>query len=195
MADPAPEPSATPQAAPDPEVTAIGKVNEALAPLEPEVRQRVLRWAVDRFGVALSKTKTAAGKAGDADEEDEDNNDGSQQQEFADFASLYDTANPKTEPEKALVAGYWLQQANGGQDWDSQSANKDLKNLGHGVTNITVSLGALIERKPRLVMQTRKEGTSRQARKKYKLTTEGVRKVKQMIANPSAAESGNGGQG
>lgn len=107
---------------------------------------------------------------------------------FEDFASLYDAANPSTESDKALVAGYWLQIIQGTSDWSGFSANKELRNLGHGVENITVALGALIDSTPRLVMQTHKAGKTKQARKKYKVTGERIKRVKQMMAGTAEKE-------
>lgn len=180
----------------DPEVAAISQVNQALTPLEPEVQQRVLRWAAERFNVTLARQAKPPARPDQDARQGNGESAGESNQTFADFATLYDAANPQTDAERALVAGYWLQQSNGGQDWDSQSANKQLKNLGHGLSNVTTSLTELMERRPRLVMQTRKEGSSKQARKKYKLTTEGTRKVNQMIgATSSGQESEDGGQG
>jgi TilS substrate binding domain len=174
---------------PDPEVTAIGKVNEALAQLDPAIQQRVLRWAADRFNLTLPQTKRPAadGNKGGKQPEDDDENEPEVPDTFADFASLYDAASPTTEADKALVAGYWLQVIQENADWKGFSPNKELKNLGHGIENITVALGALIDSTPRLVMQTHKAGKTKQARKKYKMTNEGIKRVKQMLA-------GNGGQ-
>jgi hypothetical protein len=39
----------------------------------------------------------------------------------------------------------------------------------------------LMATNPRYVMQTRKTGNTKQARKKYKLTVEGIKKVAQML--------------
>ena len=186
MADTNPPMGATP---PDPEVTAIGKVNEALAGLPPEVQQRVLRWAADRFNLTLSNTNKPAdgGKKGKENGEEKEEDEPVAPNTFSDFASLYDAADPTVEADKALVAGYWLQVIQGNADWGGFSANKELKNLGHGVENITIALGALIDSTPRLVMQTHKAGKTKQARKEYKMTNEGIKRVKQMLA-------GNGGQ-
>ena len=80
-----------------------------------------------------------------------------------------------------MVAGYWFQELAGQDDLDSQRINKELKNLGHPSTNITRDFDALIRRSPRQVIQVRKEGKSRQARKRYKLTREGIKAVEQML--------------
>lgn len=184
---------------PDPEVVAIGKVNAALAKLEPVIQQRVLRWAADRFGLALPKGKPSNG-SGRADaaagDEEEDATNGAAT--FTDFASLYEAAAPSSDADRALLAGYYLQVIQENKDWDGFSANKELKHLGHGTTDITGKLDQLINHKPQLVIQTRKAGTTRQAKKKYKVTGEGIKRVRQMLdgaAGAAAAESGNGGQG
>jgi hypothetical protein len=44
-----------------------------------------------------------------------------------------------------------------------------------------MALNSLIAKKPQLVIQTRKSGSSQQARKKYKLTNEGLNKVERML--------------
>jgi DNA-binding PadR family transcriptional regulator len=45
-------------------------------------------------------------------------------------------------------------------------------------------------RKPALVIQTRKGGSSKQARKRYRLTGEGIRAVEKMIAESGTGEAG-----
>jgi hypothetical protein len=197
MADPAPVViNANQQSSgPDPEVAAIVKVNDALASLEPEMQQRVLRWAADRFNVKLKQANVPAQpRPGTKEEQTEDREAAEPQAEFDDFASLYDAANPTTEADKALVAGYWLQVIRGNSDWGGFSANQELRNLGHGIVNITIALSQLIESSPRLVMQTHKSGKTKQARKKYKLTVEGTKRAKQMLGG-AATEGENGGQG
>lgn len=101
--------------------------------------------------------------------------------EYEDVASLYTDASPRTEPERALVVGYWFQVHQGMKDFDSQRVNAELKNMGHGVGNITEAFSRLIERKPQYVIQTRKSGTARQARKLYRVTNEGIKRVQAMI--------------
>ena len=59
--------------------------------------------------------------------------------------------------------------------------NKKLKDLGYRVSNITTAFNGLINRRPQLVIQTKKSGTSKQARKLYRLTTEGQRAVERML--------------
>lgn len=95
---------------------------------------------------------------------------------------LYAAVSPASDASRALVVGYWFQVTQGEQDLDGFQINKELKHLGHGVTNITTALSSLIQRKPQLVIQTRKSGNSKQARKRYRLTDAGVKAVERMIA-------------
>src|SRR5205823_4960084 len=100
---------------------------------------------------------------------------------FPTVADFYSACNPSSDVDKALVVGYWAQVIENVPEFDSQSINRELKHLGHGVSNITSAFDGLKERKPQLVIQTKKSGTSRQARKLYKLTIEGQRAVERMI--------------
>ena len=108
--------------------------------------------------------------------------------EFESAAELLAMASPSTDVERVLVVGYWFQEHQGNEDLDSQTINTELKHQGHGVGNITKAFGGLISQKPQLVIQLRKSGNSRQARKKYKLTTAGIKRVNAMLTGGSETE-------
>lgn len=164
------------------ELTAMTEIAKALRPLDSESVRRVLEWAADRFGAS---GKIAARQRANNLQRVEANNGEIQAESiptaFNDIADLYSAAKPKGDPEKALVVAYWVQRLTGQADFDAATINKELKHLGHGVGNITSALGSLITRKPQLVIQTRKTGSSQQARKRYKLTNEGLKHVDRMI--------------
>lgn len=171
---------------PDTEIAAMGSVADALAELDPEGQRRVLHWAADRFGVALParRPKSVNSEPADDDEDatDDDAADSDKGSTFEEFADLFNACGPpKSEPDKALVAGFWMQIVQGAQNVQSQQLNSMLKDLGHPIGNITQSMTSLINRKPGLVMQTKKAGNTQQARKTYKLTHEGIKSVKAML--------------
>jgi hypothetical protein len=168
----------------DPEIKAMTDVVGALTPLEPEAVARVITWAAERFSVQLARGGRPKASASDLTGVREDFV--AQPKDFADFHELFDAANPSTGPDKALLAGYWFQVVQGQDDLESQQLNSELKNLGHPSTNITRDFGSLINRSPRYVMQVRKEGNSKQARKKYKLTREGIKAVERMLRGSAA---------
>jgi len=107
---------------------------------------------------------------------------------FADLADLVDAAKPATGLDRILVGAYWFQVAQQHDDFDSQTLNTELKHMGYPSGNITRDLDSLINRVPKLVIQTRKEGTSKQARKRFRLTREGVRAVENMLRGQHGAE-------
>jgi translation elongation factor EF-Ts len=57
--------------------------------------------------------------------------------------------------------------------------------MGHHVSNITDAMNELQRQKPQLAVQLRKSGTSKQARKTYRITTEGVKAAEIMIRGES----------
>jgi hypothetical protein len=158
----------------DAEIRAMSAVAGSLDSLDEEARGRVLRWAADRYKVAAI-TRSGSQPGGLS------NGEGATSTGFQDLATLFSEASPRTEAEKALVAGYWLQIGEGAKDWESQPLNTALKNLGHRLSNVTDCLSALIDRRPSLVIQVAKSGTTRQARKRYKLTTSGISEVGAML--------------
>jgi hypothetical protein len=167
----------------DQETKAIGEIAGIMEALGEDQRGRVVRYILERFNIASARSAQKKSESGSGqDEAPED------VAEFDDFASLFDACNPKTDAFKALVAAYWLQVLQGAQSFDSQSANKELKNLGHPSANITASLSTLINQKPALVLQLRKSGTTKQARKLYKLTGAGIAKVKGMMSEAGETE-------
>ena len=96
---------------------------------------------------------------------------------FTSSGDLFETANPAGEFGKAVVMGYWFQIVKGGDSFTGQQVNNELKQLGLPVKNITDAFNTAKERTPALVMQVQKSGSSRQARKLYRLTQAGIKWV------------------
>lgn len=163
----------------DPEISAMSTIAAALAEVEDDdARVRVLRWATTRFAPSV---RVSAGTSTQNHDDESDNGGSEHPSEFVQFVDLFDALHPRTEAERALVGGYWHQVIMGAQDFPAMTINNDLKNLGHGASNITDALSTLQQRRPALVRQVAKSGRSRQARKKYKLTTAGIAEVKRML--------------
>jgi hypothetical protein len=161
------------------EINAMKAVAEALSGLDSEATARVLQWAGGRFGVAGS-TRT---KTNDAKHQGNEPPNTAATAQFESLADLYSATTPKTDADRALIAGYWYQFVDGQEDFASQTINSALKHLGHGVSNITKALGTLKGQSPALVMQVRKSGSSQQARKKYKLTAAGKNAVELLASH------------
>jgi hypothetical protein len=154
----------------DPEIMAMVEISRALDGVSEEARVRVVNWLLQKYGREGSAGMSLAPQSSAA----------ITSQQFSDFASFFNTANPAGQTEAALVAGYWLQVYEHQNDWDSPSANTLLKNVGQPMSNISETLTRLTQANPRLVMQTAKGGMQ-QGKKRYKLTIQGMKKVQGML--------------
>jgi hypothetical protein len=168
------------------EFEAIKTVHDALAPLEAAARTRVLTYITSLLSIDVRSTNSKPAESAD-DGEVETEEDTVEEQatkgspKFSSFAELYDAASPKTNSEKALVIGYWLQVCLASESFTAAAANKELTHLGHKVANITNAIDDLKKQKPALALQLKKSGTSQQARKTYKVSHAGVKRVEEMI--------------
>jgi hypothetical protein len=165
------------------EIDAMRDIGTKMECLSPEARARVLSWAQDRYGDPSARAQRKGTGAGTARAKGNAADDAAT---FGTAAELLSAASATADFERVLVIGYWFQVVQGCNDLEGQVINGELKNLGHGVKNITSALGSLISQRPQLAIQVRKGGATKQARKRYKLTTEGINRVKAMLANGGA---------
>lgn len=164
----------------DPEIAAMTKMAEALEELDAPARTRVLRWVADKYEVTLAH-KAKKQEEPDGSDADTPSDDDPGHQEYDTFAEFFSDAGPSTTAEKVLVAGYWHQEMQGQTEVTSAVLNKDLKNLGHGITGMNDRFATLMSSKPQLAIQLKKSGAAKQARKKYKITRAGIDKVQEML--------------
>jgi DNA-binding PadR family transcriptional regulator len=163
------------------ELEIMSQVASLLEPLDAAARARVLGWAIsalDVQGMAKTGGGLAGGRSGQFVSSDA-------QGAFSTFAELFHAAGPTSEKEKALVAAYWVQQSSGAGSFAAQQLNTELKHIGYGVANITDALNQLISDRPNFVIQLAKSGISKQARKTYKITDAGLRRVSEMLGGES----------
>ena len=156
-----------------------------LEPLDDEARIRVLTYIACLLGIdAQGVAGRAASAENDFDkkvEEDDADEVTKQASTFSDFAQLYAATHPKGNGEEVLVAGYWLQVCQEPETFTGAAAKKELTHLGHKVANITMAVDSMKKQKPMLILQVKKSGGSRQARKLYKVSHEGINRVVEMI--------------
>jgi hypothetical protein len=178
----------------DPEIAAMSQVVAALdsGGLDDDARMRVLRWAADRYGVSIAPTMPVRASAASSDGLVEDKpsripdvRDASEPV-FEQFVDLFDAVDPKSDVDKALTAAYWLQVVSKQPSWQSLRVNNLLKDMGHGVPNVTSALRSAQQRKPALVRQVAKSGRAAQSWKTYKLTTSGVAHVRRGLGLSAA---------
>jgi hypothetical protein len=165
------------------EIRAMAAIERALAALDEDARGRILRWAVERYQATLlpahqGTSRVAQKVEGDAGGRGEGAGVAGQ---YETFAELYSQAAPATDADRVLVGAYWQQAVQGVADLDARSINKELRNLGHAVGHMPSAFEGLLSRRPQPVVQTRKTGKTKQATKRYRLTTEGRRAVEAML--------------
>ena len=169
------------------EIQVMGAIDEALASLQPDEQKRVLRWALDKFGGGELKVEAPNSGRRGVDGLGE-GFEGSGGVGVARISDLMDAASPATTVDHVLVASYWFQHVQGQEDFTSQAVNGELKDLGQESKNITDSFTTLMKRKPPAVRQVQKSGSTRQARKKYRLTEPGIRTVQRMLRGEGLEE-------
>lgn len=171
----------------DPEVNAMQSIFTVLKELKEDAQKRVVNWVVDKLGLGGGKKRLEFWGLGD--DSGDMNEKGIQFNSFESLADLFAKASLPKIPDKVLVAAAFLQKKSGDSELTGRQINKELHHLGHGVGNITLAIGRLINRKPQLMIQTRKEGKTRQAQKKYKVTIEGFAAAKKILNPPNAEQS------
>lgn len=172
------------------ELQAMVAIEAALSGLEDaDAKGRILRWAAEKFGVTLptgSENKSDGSKDTDLKIDKSELGGGGGgvggPPVFDSLADFYDAASPSSDTEKALVVSYWKQFHDGVADVETQGVNTQLKHLGHGVSNITRAFELLKAEKPASIVQTKKDGSSQQARKKFKVTAVGKKRVESMLS-------------
>lgn len=177
----------------DSELLAMHSVAKALNPLDEAARRRVFVWTRDKFGfgpagsapVLIQKQQpdVAPPRGAETGQEAAVQTGGAMRRygRFPAFADFYHALSPKTDSERALAAAAWMQDAISPTGFDGFSANKLLKQLGYKVSNITRSFDLLMEGHPSAIMQLRKAGTSQQARKSYKVTDAGFKRIQNLL--------------
>jgi hypothetical protein len=95
---------------------------------------------------------------------------------------------PETMAERALMGAYTLSRGKADKTVTSQAINAELKRAGIPVPNITRAIESNLRAKPPLMVQKKKMGTTRQARKQYAITPEGVEFVENKLQGPGGGE-------
>ena len=162
----------------DPEIKAMSDIVSALEDLEEAQVTRVLDWAHQRYNVPQRSVASPASERTAPDDVKEPPGASG----FAEFHDLFEAASPDTQLERVLVAAYWLQVEKDQETFASGPLNRELKHVGYPSSNITRDLNKLMSPSPKLVLKVRKEGSAKQSRNRYKLTSPGTDAVTQMLA-------------
>jgi|GEM_PF-2021306 hypothetical protein len=174
----------------DQEIEVLSRTYELLSRLDDDVKVRVFQWLSSKFRLGQTTltiytdaattvghngavTEESNGQATDTPAPAESTPEGLES--FNNFDDMYRYLKPSSDAEKALAAAVFLSSKRNMAEISSAQVQKELKNIGERVSNITQAISALVKKK--LMVQLGKDGNSQQARKKYRVTPEAVRTV------------------
>lgn len=161
------------KSSPEDEIKAMTDVNNALKKLDSASCERVLNWAANQYMPNLKfKSDTPT-------QSDNDNTENKSTPSYKDLHDFLDNVERSLKLDDALTVAYWYQVFQKQEDFTSQQINDQLKDIGNPIKNITDAFDSLVNQN--LVRQTEKSGSSKQARKKFRLTRIGIQKVESMI--------------
>lgn len=170
----------------DLELAAMSGIGKLLSPLEPDARSRVMAWVCAKFGLERTMLSSHNGQnAGTREVETPASpNDTSL---LKDLATLLEAASPTSDKERLLVAAYWMQEIQK-EKVTAIPINKQLTQFGYPVSHISQAFDILITQKPALVLQTHKSGSTKQAKRTYKLTAQGIKAAKALLSRQPRSE-------
>lgn len=167
----------------------LDEINATISSYDPVLKERARDILLER---AFGRARGAPARAPRAADEDEGEGEGDAAGEEAprrrgrprgstnarraggSVGSLIERWRPETMAERALLGAYVLARGRADRTVTSQAINAELKRNGLPVPNITRAIESNLRARPPLMVQKKKMGTTRQARKQYALTQEGV---------------------
>lgn len=159
----------------------LDEINTAISSYDPVLKEKARDILLERvFGPAQAPPSVASsaprprgrprGESGSGGRED-----------AGDLASLLTRWSPTTMSDKALLGAYYLTRARGEDTVTSQAINSELKRNGLAISNITRAIEANMRPDRPLMVQEKKMGSTKQARKQYRITPAGVETVERKL--------------
>lgn len=94
---------------------------------------------------------------------------------------LFQVVQPRRVGGRILLAAAYLQEKKNLNELTSLDINRALKNIGKGVPNITLAINRMVDKIPQLLTVTRKDGDTKQGRRNFKVTEEGIKQARNFI--------------
>lgn len=179
----------------------LDEINQAISGYDPVLKERARDLLIDTaFGRRRSAASRPADESGDEGPEEpprrrpgrprgSTNRRGGMQ-----INQLLEQWSPETMAERALLGAYSLSRGRAERTVTSQAINAELKRHDIPVPNITRAIESNLRARPPLMVQKKKMGTTRQARKQYAITAEGVAFVESRLSGGDAGTGDEGGE-
>jgi hypothetical protein len=170
----------------------LDEINAAISSYDPVLKERARDLLLERaFGAAAVRSRGRSAAAAPAEEGGGAQAEGEEaprrrgrprgttgaRRGGGNVAGMLERWRPETMAERALLGAFVLARGRADRTVTSQAINAELKRNGLPVPNITRAIESNLRAKPPLMVQKKKMGTTRQARKQYALTQEGVELV------------------
>ena len=151
----------------------LDEINAAVSSYDPVLKEKARDVLLKQaFGTSVRRSDHAEG----GDTESEIGGDESDKTKTS-FDALIEKWTPGIQADWALLGAYYFQVVLRKENVTGFEINKQLKNHGTGIANITAAITNNIEASPARMRQVKKAGKSQQARKQYVVTTAGVHYV------------------
>ena len=173
----------------------LDEINSAISGYDPVLKETARDILIERaFGRPRGRPAAVRPQEGAGGDEGEDGapvrrkpgrpkGSGTLRRAGQNIAGFMEAWTPETMAERALLGAYALARGRPDRTITSQAINNELKRNGLPVPNITRAIESNLRAKPPLMVQKKKMGTTRQARKQYALTQEGVDLVESKLRN------------
>lgn len=166
----------------DSELKAMESVYESLNGLpDKDAQHRVIQWIVGKLCLNNFSNRASSSNNNHPMQHDELVKPSSSIAGYDSVADIVAATCPKTDVDRVLIVAAFLQEKSQKESLSGFEITEELKHLGYPLSNITSTIGVLMTRRPQLMIQTRKSGKSKQARKEYKVSKEGINFVNNMI--------------
>jgi hypothetical protein len=171
----------------DKELNAMNTALSALSDLEQDAQKRVMSWLQERLKITAPESNPPM-TPGNPPVKNLPTASQTSIASFSSLAELLSQANTKTDLQRVLIAAAFEQEHKQKKELTGREINQELQHVGYRSTNVTRSIDSLKAKKPKLMIQTKKEGSSKQAKKKYRVTVEGIKAVQDMISKQSTID-------
>lgn len=173
------------------DLKALETILKTLQPLTEDERERVIRWACEKLEIHLTSPGRVGGgaiKTAAAIDAAFEKHPGG----FQNAGEFLAAASPASDADRVLCVAAYLQDFGDTPNatLSGKQINDELKNLGHGVKNITDSINTLKARKPQHMIQVKKGGKAKQAWKEYRVTRAGVEHAYRLIGEKGGEKDG-----
>jgi len=185
----------------DPEIDALSSVYDTLTGLNHAQIKRIIDWITDKFGLSeekpplkviehqvapppveptepvrelVKKRRGRRPKMAQPTPQPEQTAITSFMK-FGTVEDLFFSSNVRTAASKILLVAAYLHEKHNLNEFSSFDINSRLKKVGYGVQNITSFINTLMDKEPPLLIQTGKMGDTKQAKRKFQVTEEGLR--------------------